>query len=173
MTFETERLILRPWREDDAEGLYKYAKDPRVGPAAGWMPHKSVEDSRDIIKNVLSADETYAIVLKETMLPIGSIGLMKPRAECYKGDNELEIGYWLGVPYWGRGIVPEAVQRLISYAFDELQICGIWCGYYEGNDKSLRVQQKCGFVPHHTEENVFCPLLNEYRTEYFTYLKNG
>ncbi len=44
---ETERLILRPWHEDDAESLFKYAKDPAIGPVAGWMPHGSVEDSLD------------------------------------------------------------------------------------------------------------------------------
>ena len=50
MTLETERLILRPWKEDDAESLYKYAKDPKVGPIAGWPVHTSVENSREIIK---------------------------------------------------------------------------------------------------------------------------
>ena len=62
MILETERLILRPWKEDDAESLYKYAKDPEVGPIAGWPVHTSVENSREIIKSVLSADETYASV---------------------------------------------------------------------------------------------------------------
>lgn len=60
MVIETNRLILRPWKEDDAESLYEYAKDPQVGPIAGWPPHASVENSRTIIRKVLSADETYA-----------------------------------------------------------------------------------------------------------------
>jgi len=76
MRLETERLILRPWLSSDAESLYKYAKDPEVGPIAGWPPHTSVENSREIIKNVLSADETYAVCLKEDNKAIGSIGLM-------------------------------------------------------------------------------------------------
>ena len=59
MTLETERLILRPWKEDDAESLYKYAKNPEVGPIAGWPVHTSVENSREIIKSVLAADEIY------------------------------------------------------------------------------------------------------------------
>lgn len=49
MILETERLILRPWCEDDANELYKYASDPEVGPPAGWLPHTSVENSREII----------------------------------------------------------------------------------------------------------------------------
>lgn len=61
----TERLILRPWSEDDAPSLYKYACDPAVGPIAGWPPHTSVENSCEIIRTILSAPETYAVVLKK------------------------------------------------------------------------------------------------------------
>ena len=75
VTLETERLYLRPWTDDDAEALFELAKDPDVGPAAGWPAHKSVEESRDIIHNVLSAPETYAIVCKEDGRLIGSVGL--------------------------------------------------------------------------------------------------
>ena len=74
MILETERLILRPWCEDDAEELYKYARDPEVGPPAGWAPHTSVENSRDIIRTVLSAPDTFAVCLKENGKAIGSIG---------------------------------------------------------------------------------------------------
>ena len=99
MILETERLILRPWEETDAEECYKYAKDPRVGPIAGWPVHTSEEDSRQIIRDVLMVPETYAIVLKETGLPIGSIGLHhNDRAEK---EDEAELGYWMGVDYWG------------------------------------------------------------------------
>ena len=61
----TKRLILRPWLEMDAESLYKYAKDPDIGIPAGWPPHKSVEESLDIIKNVLRGKESYAICEKD------------------------------------------------------------------------------------------------------------
>lgn len=66
MTLETQRLILRPWEAEDAEECYKYAKDPRVGPMAGWPVHTSVENSRQVIRDFLMVPETYAIVLKET-----------------------------------------------------------------------------------------------------------
>ena len=78
MTFETERLILRPWKDSDAESLYKYAKDPEVGPIAGWPIHTSVDNSLEIIRTVLSANETYAVCLKEDNVAIGSIGLISP-----------------------------------------------------------------------------------------------
>ena len=61
MILETNRLILRPWCESDAEDLYTYASDPEVGPLAGWPPHTSVENSREIIRTVLSKPETYAV----------------------------------------------------------------------------------------------------------------
>ena len=80
MILETERLILRPWEETDAEDLYKYASHPEVGPIAGWAIHTSVDNSRQIICDVLSAPETYAVVLKEVDHPVGSIGLMLGKA---------------------------------------------------------------------------------------------
>lgn len=76
MIFETERLILRPWNILDAENLYEYAKDPKIGPIAGWPIHTSVENSTEIIKTVLSEPHTYAVCLKEDNKAIGSIGIM-------------------------------------------------------------------------------------------------
>ena len=169
--FETERLILRHWNNGDAEELYRYAKDERVGPTAGWPVHTSVENSREIIEDVLTAEGTYAVVLKENNLPVGSIGLLLGGAsDLVTADTEAEIGYWIGVPYWGQGFIPEAAHVLIQYAFDELGMDKLWCGYFEGNNKSLRVQQKCGFVYHHTNENIFWPLMGDIRTEHITCL---
>lgn len=162
---ETERLILRPWRETDAEELYRYAKDPAVGPIAGWPPHTGVENSRQIIRDVLAVKETYAIVLKETGLPIGSIGLkMGEATDLTEAEDECELGYWIGVPYWGQGLMPEAVKELLRHGFEDLGMRTIWCGYYDGNDRSKRVQEKCGFLYHHTTEGVDVPLLHETRT---------
>lgn len=169
MIFETERLIIRPWTVEDAESLYEYAKDPLVGPIAGWPVHTSVDYSKEIIENVLSADETYAVCLKEDNIAIGSIGLIPPAQSHTKAaDDELEIGYWIGVPFWGRGLIPEAVRKLQEHAFNDLGIRAMWCGYYEGNEKSKRCQEKCGFVFHHTEGNKPCPLMGDVRTEHFT-----
>ena len=61
---ETERLLLRKWTEEDANSLFEYAKDPEVGPAAGWPPHRSREESLDVIRNVLNGRECYAICEK-------------------------------------------------------------------------------------------------------------
>ena len=170
MILTTERLILRPWEENDAAELYRYAKDERIGPAAGWEVHKSIENSREIIRDILSAPETYAVVDKETNLPIGCVGIMlqKENAGAPLQEHEAELGYWIGVPYWGKGLIPEAVKELQRRCFEELGCTALWCGYYEGNEKSKRVQEKCGFRYHHTQENKMT-LLGE-RTEHFTYL---
>ena len=165
MTFETERLILRPWREDDAESLYKYASDPEVGPKAGWPPHTSVEDSRQIIRQVLSVPETYAVCLKESGEAVGSVGLkMGDATDMTDRADECELGYWIGRPFWGQGLIPEASRELLRHAFEELNMQAVWCGYYDGNTKSRRVQDKLGFVYHHTTEGLEVRLMNEIRT---------
>lgn len=154
MELQTKRLILRPWEDADAEALYAYASDPDVGPAAGWPVHTSVKMSREVIRDVLQAPETYAVVLRETGEPMGSIGLVKPRLQDIKpSDHALELGYWIGKPYWGRGLIPEAARALIDHAFDDLGCDQLWCAFYEGNAKSTRVQEKLGFAPHHVEDH--------------------
>ena len=161
MMLETERLILRPWEETDAEECYKYAKDPRVGPIAGWPVHTSEEDSRQVIRDVLMVPETYAIVLKEIGIPIGSIGLH--HNDLAEKEDEAEIGYWLGVNYWGQGLVPEAARELLRHAFEDLKLARIWCSYYDGNDKSKRVQEKLGFKYQWTTGDALVPQMGETR----------
>lgn len=158
---ETRRIILRPWDISDAEELFKYAADPDVGPSAGWPVHTSVDNSREIIKEVLSDAETYAMVLKETGLPIGSIGLH--HNDLAEKDDEVELGYWIGKPYWGQGLVPEAAEEMLRHAFEDLNVKRVWCAYYDGNEKSKRVQEKLGFKHQWTNNNVPVKLLDEIR----------
>ena len=161
MILTTKRLILRPWEESDAEELFRYASDPDVGPAAGWPPHKSVEESREIIRDVLSKPETFAVVLKETGLPVGSIGFH--HNDLAQKDDEAELGYWIGKPYWGRGLIPEAGREMLRHAFLDLGLQRVWCGYYTGNDKSRRVQEKLGFRYQWTSSSVTVRQMNEVR----------
>ncbi|MGM9804914.1 MAG: GNAT family N-acetyltransferase [Candidatus Aphodosoma sp.] len=165
---ETERLILRPWQESEAGILYKYASDPDIGPIAGWPPHTSVENSLEIIRTVFSAPETYAVVLKETSEPVGCCGIMFANSlhSANMKESEAEIGYWIGKPYWGQELIPEAVKALLARCFNELKLDAVWCGYYEGNIKSKRVCKKTGFKYHHTDNDVISPL-GDKRTEHF------
>ena len=162
MILETERLTLRPWAESDAEELYKYASDKDVGYPAGWLAHKSVENSLEIIRTVLSAEETYAVCLKENGKPIGCVGLH--RNDIAEDDDEYELGYWLGKEFWGQGIIPEASRELLRHAFCDLGMKRIWCGHYDGNFKSRRVMEKLGFKYHHKTEGIEVSLLGEIRT---------
>lgn len=158
---KTERLELRPWKETDAESLYEYAKDPDVGPIAGWPAHKNVEESRNIIKNVFNGKECYAICEKGTDKAIGAIELkLNGHTDMTERDDECELGYWIGKPFWGQGLMPEAAEALIDHAFNNLGMKTIWCGYYDGNTKSRRVQEKLGFEYHHTCSDVDVPLMH-------------
>ncbi len=168
MIMETDRLILRPWRESDAVSLFRYASDPDIGPIAGWLPHASVDDSLEIIRTVFASPEIYAVVLKNSHEPVGSCGIMFSNS-LHSADmkqGEAEIGYWIGKPYWGQGMIPEAVKALLSRCFNKLRLDAVWCGYYEGNDKSKRVCEKSGFKYHHTNPDIVSPL-GDKRTEHF------
>lgn len=167
----TERLILRPWEDTDAESLYEYAKDPAVGPVAGWPVHTSVENSLDIIRTVLSGEETYAVCLKEDNRAIGCVSLMiGKQSNIGLPDSEGEIGYWIGVPFWGRGLIPEAVRAVIRHAFLDRKLEVLWCGYFDGNEQSGRVQEKCGFVYHRTDKDIHWKVMDDIRTEHITRL---
>ena len=168
VVMETSRLILRPWHDDDAAALYRYARDPRIGPVAGWAPHTSEAISLEIIRTVFAAPETYAVVLRQSGEPVGSIGLMFADGvhSASIGGGEAEIGYWIGVPYWGQGLIPEAVERLLRRGFEDLGLSAVWCGHYDGNSQSRRVMEKCGFRFHHTESGKLSPL-GDVRTEHF------
>ena len=164
MNLETRRLILRHWEEGDAEDLYQYASDPDVGPIAGWPPHRSAEESRAVIRNVLNGKEAYAVCLKTDGRAVGAIELkLNGRTDMTERDDECELGYWLGKPFWGQGIMPEAVREMLRRAFEDLGMTKVWVGYYEGNTKSKRVQEKCGFRYQWKSEDVDVPLMHEQR----------
>ena len=168
----TERLILRPWRESEASIMYRWASNPAIGPVAGWPVHESVEQSRQIITTVFAAPETYALVLRSEGIPIGSVAIKSGdgRSASLHQDDGGELGYWLAEPYWGRGLMSEAVGAIIERAFGVLGYRRLWCGHYEGNDRSRKVMTRCGFVYHHTEYDK-PTLLNELRTEHFYLLE--
>lgn len=167
----TERLVMRRWAESDAENLYEYAKNPAVGPIAGWPVHENVEFSKMAIQEYLSIPGTYAVCLKEDNAAIGSVGLLfGENSNLVTAEGEAELGYWIGVPFWGRGLVPEACHEILRYGFEELGLNKIWCAYFDGNLKSKRVQEKLGFLYSHTNENIYWDLTDDYRTEHIYYI---
>ncbi len=165
-TLRTNRLTLRPWTEADAPALYRWARDPEVGPRAGWEPHESVEESARIIREVLAVPESYAIVIRDRTPadePAGAIGLKFGAASDLARDaSEAELGYWLARPFWGCGYMPEAGRALLAHAFNNLHLKVVWAGHYDANLQSRRVMEKLGLTEKRTRnadgriEHVLC-----------------
>lgn len=143
---ETERLILRQWRDTDLQDLYEYASVPGVGEMAGWRHHESIEESRQILDMFIRHKKTFALELKETGKVIGSLGLEEPDPDPTVGEKYgREIGYVLSKDYWGRGLMPEAVRAVTDYCFQKLKYDFLTAGYFLGNARSQRAIEKCGF----------------------------
>ena len=117
-TLETERLILRAWKLEDAADVFAYASGSRVGRNAGWKPHETLAETKEILRKFIEQDDTWAVEYKESRKVIGSVGLHCREREGIAFDREL--GYVLSEDYWGRGIIPEAVSAVIRFAFEEL-----------------------------------------------------
>lgn len=143
VTLETERLLLRKWQESDLEDFYEYAKNPNVGPRAGWKPHESLAESQDILNSFMEKEEVWAVVYKVNWKVIGSVGLHNDRKREVPGVKM--IGYVLSENYWGLGLIPEAVTEVIRHAFEELDMDLLTIYHYPFNYQSRRVIEKCGF----------------------------
>lgn len=144
---ETDRLILRPWRESDLEDFFAYASVDGVGQMAGWIPHKSIEESRVILGSFVQHRKTLALELKQTGRVIGSLGLEELDPDPVEGEKYgREIGYVLAKDYWGRGLMPEAVKAVIACCFDVLSYDYVTCSHFDWNEQSRRVIEKCGFT---------------------------
>lgn len=150
---ETERLILRPYEVSDAEAMYEYAKNPNVGPHAGWKPHESVEETVEIIKRLFLPVGAYAIIHKEDGKLIGSIALEYDKRRPDAASKE--IGYSLAEEYWGRGFMTEAARAVIDYGFEKLNLEVIAICTGTKNARSARVIDKCGFVYEGTERSCY------------------
>ena len=145
---ETDRLILREWKETDLDDLFEYASVDGVGQMAGWQPHKSLSDARFVLKMFIDGKKTFALELKENHKVIGSLGLENMSSEIEGYTEDLigrEIGYVLSKDYWGRGIMPEAVKAVISYCFEKLHCDYLICSCSPENPQSARVIEKSGF----------------------------
>lgn len=149
---ETERLILRPFKETDLKDFYEYASEEGVGEMAGWEHHASIEKSKEILDIFISEDKTFAICCKENGKVIGSLGVelygLEGALTEFDGYRGRELGFVLARDYWGMGLMPEAVRAVMDYLFGELDYDFLLCGYYNFNGQSKKVQEKCGFKPY-------------------------
>jgi len=140
---ETERLILRQWELSDLNDFYEYAKNPNIGPNAGWEPHTSKDVTMKILQLFIEGKNVWAIVYKGNGKVIGSIGIHEDKKR--EDINAKMLGYVLSEPYWGKGLMTEAAKCVMSYAFLEMKLDVLSVYHYSFNNSSKRVIQKCGF----------------------------
>ncbi len=148
VVLETERLIIRSWKQKDLNDFYEYAKVDGVGQMAGWTPHGSIEISQQILNMFIEEKKTFALELKSNHKVIGSIGLEEMFVDLGKPYTDMkgrEIGYVLSKDYWGKGLMPEAVKRVIRYCFDVEKYDFLQCSHSVTNIQSQRVIEKLGF----------------------------
>lgn len=141
---ETPQLILRDWAEEDTKDLYRYAKDPETGPAAGWKPHENMEESREIAKMFIREGNVWALEEKASGRVIGSLGLHKDEKRPGVPGVKM-VGYVLAKDSWGQGRMTEAVKEVMRYAFEEEGLRMLTVYHFPWNDRSRRVIEKCGF----------------------------
>jgi len=178
MFIETKRLVIRDWTLHDVFDMYEYAKDPRVGPMAGWPIHKNRMSSKKVIEQMIIEKESFALVLKENNKVIGGVGIhYRPLDIDEAKEKQRELGYVLNPKYWGNGYVPEAVEGLKKYCFEELKVDQLWITCYNNNHNSIRVIEKCGLTyegvfhdffwrkDHFEGRRVFSILKHEYETK--------
>ncbi|MBR7041004.1 MAG: GNAT family N-acetyltransferase [Clostridia bacterium] len=144
---KTPRLLLRPWRESDLNDFFAYARVDGVGQMAGWNPHKSIEESRGILDSFIEHKKTFA--LEYNGRAVGSLGIEKYSEDRFPELAEKrcrELGFVLAKDCWGQGLMPEAVKEVCRYLFEDVRLDAILCAHFLRNERSARVQQKCGFV---------------------------
>ena len=145
---ETERLILRPWHETDLMDFFEYASVAGVGEMAGWKHHQTLDDTRYALDVLVAGKSVFALVYKENLKVIGSLGFHISWAndDSVYGDlKQKEIGYSLSKDYWGQGLMPEAVKALIDYFFTHSTLEALTICHFLNNYQSRRVIEKCGF----------------------------
>lgn len=154
VTLTTQRLILRPWREEDWPDLYEYARVDGVGQMAGWLPHKDSMESRAVLKMFIRGRNVLALEYQGKV--IGSLGIELYNEEHYPelaSRIGREIGYVLSRDYWGRGLMTEAVREVNRYLFDTVGLDFVLVAHFIHNDRSRRVIEKCGFQ--YIKDSVF------------------
>ena len=144
MEIKLNKSTLRPWKHGDEESLVRHANSRRI-----WrnlrdaFPHPyTLADAKRWIEIANPAPPllNFAIVVDDEA--VGGIGLLL-KEDVFR--RSVEIGYWLGEEYWGRGIVTEAVRAVTDYAFATLDICRVYAGVFEWNAGSIRVLEKAGY----------------------------
>ena len=145
-TLETERLILRRFRLEDAKEMYtNWASDPEVTRFLTWPPHTSVEVTKRLLGEWVKAYEelstyNWVMELKDTHELVGNISVVRLSENIAAAD----MGYCMGRAWWGKGLMPEALRVVADYLFTEVGLNRIAACHDVNNPKSGRVMEKAG-----------------------------
>ena len=140
-TLYTERLILRPFKENDYKAMFRnWTYDERVAKYCKWYPHKNIEETREYLKRCISEKYCWAITIKGDDDPFGEIDLVRVNE-----FNVPEIGYDLMYEHWGKGFMTEAVKAVINELFME-GFVKIGACHRVDNPASGKVMEKCGMT---------------------------
>jgi ribosomal-protein-alanine N-acetyltransferase len=145
---ETERLLLRKMRLDDAEAMFAYASDPEVTRYVLFETHRSVEDSESFLRLALEGYERgdfggWGVVLKDSGAFVGTCGMDAGYASEHA---RAELGYVLSREHWGRGLMPEAVRAVIRFGFGRIGLNRVQARCIAENAASARVMEKAGMT---------------------------
>jgi [ribosomal protein S5]-alanine N-acetyltransferase len=141
MELQLRKSLLRPWRFGDEASLVKHADNRKI-----WenvrdhfpFPYTMIDAQRWVLHaSTHLHDNVFAIVINGSA--VGSIGLV-PKEDVYR--KSMELGYWLGEEFWGRGIISEAIGAVTNYGFNQFDIVRIYADVFEWNAASVRVLEK-------------------------------
>ncbi|MBQ3253319.1 MAG: GNAT family N-acetyltransferase [Acholeplasmatales bacterium] len=139
-----ERIIIRDLSFKDDNDFFEYAKNPNVGPMAGWKPIESIELARRVLSGNILSKDVYAIALKDSNKMIGSISIYNYGIRKY--NKVKSLGFSLSEDYWNQGIMTEAVKLVINYVFNKTDCEVLEVGHHTDNYGSKRVIEHCGFL---------------------------
>jgi RimJ/RimL family protein N-acetyltransferase len=145
MEINLGHFMIRDLRQGDEEAIARHANNPNIfRNVRDRFPHPyTVDNAKWWIAHASSANPMtdFAIVVEGEA--VGGIGFMM-QEDIFR--RSVEIGYWLGEAYWGRGIVTAAVRAMTEYIFANFDVCRIYAGVFEWNPGSMRVLEKAGFT---------------------------
>ena len=143
---ETDRLILRRFRLDDAEDMYaNWASDPEVTRFLTWPTHSDVDVSKAVLADWIPKYKdggffNWAMEYKDTGKVIGNISVVR----LIESIDAAEMGYCMSQAYWGQGLMPEALRAVMDYLFDVVGLNRVAACHDANNPKSGRVMDKAG-----------------------------
>ena len=159
LILKTDRLLLRPLEMSDADLLWPYVSNPEIPKDMSWEPHKKVAETQEFINGVLQSmgqgkSITWCIFLGDQFCGIFSLIaiLRKHRSLIY---DRAELAYWIGPEFSKQGIMTEAGEKVIDFAFNELQLHKLLVGHHINNKDSENLIIRLGFTYTYTEEDSF------------------